>query len=226
MQYILQTLILFILIATLLKLSFWKFWQVALFGMICAVFIVGTCQWAILQSKTQLTDLLNNVKIMQNAAVLITLESTICFTFCFVELRAMFGIKKEKRWKPLLHWYSGLLIFPILFYLQTQLIFKMSGIDFTILSYSLAAIVAIAIPLLSFLFKRLCSEKELRLEVYFLVNLFVCIIGLITTVNGNATYASVKEPINMKGILLSAGLFVAFFTIGIFGNKYKWIFKK
>ena len=221
MEYILQILILFILIGSLLKLSFWKLWQAALFGLLCAAFIIGTCRWAILQSKTQLADFLNNTKIMQDAAVLITIESALCFAFCFSELRTIFGVKKEKRWRPLLYWYPGLLAFPVLFYLQTQLIFALPGSNFTLLSYMLACVVFIVLPLLSFLLKRLCPEKELRLEIYFLVNLFVCLIGLITTVNGNTSYAAAQEPFNIKAIILSFSLFAVFFVIGILLNKIK-----
>ena len=225
MQHILQILILFILMSCLLKLSFRKWWQSALFGLLCAGFVVGTAQWAIVQSKTQLADFFNNVRLMQDAAVLITAESALCFAFCFEELRELFGMKKRNWWKPLLSWYPGLLLFPVLFYLQTQLIFAMPGSDFTTLSYTLSGLVLIILSLLSFLLKRLCPEKELRLEIYFLVGLFVCIIGLITTVNGNTTYSVVKESLNIKAILLSLGLFIAFFVLGILGNRYKWIFK-
>jgi hypothetical protein len=226
MQYILQILILFILISSLLKLSFWKLWQVALCGLGCALFIIGTCRWAILQSKTQLMDFLNNAKIMQDAAVLITIESIIGFAFCFSELRAIFSLKKAKWWKPVLHWYPGLLLFSVLFYLQTQLIFAMPGVDFKALSYTLAATLFVALPLLSYLFKRLCPENELRLEVYFLVNLFVCIIGLISTVNGNTTYSTASESLNLKAIILSLGLFITLFILGILIDKYKLIFSR
>ena len=222
MQHILQILILFILTACLLKLSFWKWWQSALFALLCAGFIVVTAQWAIVQSKTQLSDFLNNTGVMQDAAVLITAESAICFAFCFAELRELFDTKKRNRWRQLLRWYPGLLPFPVLFYLQTQLIFAMPGSDFTALSYALAGFVLIMLPLLSFLLKRLCPEKELRLEIYFLVGLFVCAIGLITTVNGNTSYSAIKEPLNVRAILLSLSLFAMFFALGMLVNRYKW----
>jgi hypothetical protein len=225
MQYILQILILFILLGSLLKLSFWKGWQAVLFGLLCAVFIVGSCRWAVLQSKTQLFDWLGNTKVMQDAAVLITIDAALGFAFCFAELQALFGVKKERWWKPLLNGYPGLLLFPVLFYLQTELIFGMPGSDFSLLSYLLAAGVLVAFPLLSFLLKRFFPERELRLEVCFLVNLFVCIIGLITTVNGNTTYSAVREPVNIIAVLGSLGLFVLLFILGMLSNKYKWIFK-
>jgi hypothetical protein len=197
-----------------------------LFGLLCAVFIVITCQWAILQSKTQLADFLGNIKIMQDAAVLITIESTLCFAFCFAELREIYGIKKVKWWKSLLCLYPGVLLFPVLFYLQTQLIFALPGIGFTAVSYLLAAVVFVALPVGARLIAALLPEKEFRMETYFLVNLFICITGLITTVNGNVTYAGVKEPLNIKALLLSSGLFIAFFIAGIILNKMKYKFKK
>jgi hypothetical protein len=222
MQYIIQLLVFFILTGCLLKLSFWRLWQTVLFALLCAVFIIGTCQWAILQSKTQLSDFLNNAKTMQDAAVLVTIESAVCFAFCFAELRTIFGVKKEKWWKALLYWYPGLLLFPVLFYLQTQLIFGMPGTGFTTLSYTLAATVFVALPIGARLIAAWYPERELRLEIYFLVNLFVCIIGLITTVNGNTTYSTVKEPIDIKAILISSGLFIVFFIAGILLNKVKY----
>ncbi|MDR2475491.1 MAG: hypothetical protein LBD45_06505 [Bacteroidales bacterium] len=225
MQHILQILILFILTACLLKLSFWQWWQSALFGLLCAAFVAGTTQWAIVQSKTQLADLLNNVGVMQDVAVFITAESALCFAFCFAELRELFGAKKRNRWNSLLRWYPGLLLFPVLFYLQTQLIFAMPGNNFTWLSYVFAGVVLVMLPLLSFLLKHACPEKEVRLEIYFLVGLFVCIIGLITTVNGNTTYSAAKEPLNIKAVLLSLGLFTLFFVAGILLNKIKYKIK-
>ncbi|MDR1810654.1 MAG: hypothetical protein LBR34_09695 [Prevotella sp.] len=222
MAYIIQILLIFILLGSLLKLSFWKFRQAALFGAICAGFIVWTCQWAVLQSKTQLADFFNHTEALQNAAVLITIESALCFAFCFAELRKIFGVKREKWQNKLLYWYPGLLVFPVLFYLQTQLIFALPGTDFTLLSYLFAVLIFAALPLLSYLPKAFYREKELRLEVYFLVNLFICIIGLITTVNGNVTYLPAQTPLNINAIALSVAVFLLLFLAGIIWNKIKW----
>lgn len=216
---------LFILINCVLKLSFWKPWQAGIFSFICAAFIIWTCQYAILQSKTQLADYLKNTRIMQDAAVLVTIESAICFGFCFAALREMFG-KKTKRWIQPLYWYPSLLIFPVLFYLLTQIIFAMPGTDFTTISYLLATGIFIGLPALSYLVRHLYPEKEFRLEVYFLVSLFVCIIGLITTVNGNVTYAAVEESINIKALILSFVLFAMAFVIGFVWNRIKWTLKQ
>lgn len=225
MELIIQILMLFIVINCILKLSFWRPWQAALFGLVCAVFIVGTYQYAIQQSKTQINDYLQNTKALQDAAVLVTIESAICFAFCFAALRELFG-KTVKRWVRPLYWYPSLLIFPVLFYLLTQTIFSMTGTDFATIAYVLAAIVVMVFPLFSYGIRYLVPEKELRLEVHFLVSLFVCILGLLTTVNGNVTYAASEEPINLLALFSSIGLFVITFILGFFWNKIKWIIKQ
>lgn len=215
---------LFIIINCTLKLSFWKLWQAILFSCICALFIIGTCQFAITQSKTQLLDYLSNTRILQDTAVLITIESAICLGFCFAALRNLFG-KKNKPWLKPLYWYPSLLIFPTFFYLLTEIIFALPGIDFTKTSYYLAAGIFVAMPLSSYAAKQILPESELRLEVHFLISLFVAIIGLITTVNGNVVYAATQEPINLKAISLSFTLFAVTFLIGFLWNKYKWIIR-
>ena len=78
MELVISILILFILVNCLLKLSFWKGWQAALFGLICGIFITATYPVAILQSKTQLADYLQNTVALQNMAVIITLEAVVC----------------------------------------------------------------------------------------------------------------------------------------------------
>ncbi len=225
MEIIIQVLILFILINTILKLSFWKWWQAVIFGAICAIFVIWAQQYAIVQSKTQLHDYLSNRQALQDMAVLITVESAICFAFCFAALMTMFG-KKKKYWVRLLYWYPSLLLFPVLFYILTQAIFSLSGANFSTIAYTIAGITLAVIPLASYGIQLLLPEKELRLEVHFLVSLFVAILGLLTTVNGNVTYTAVKEPLNIRAILYSIGLFVVLFAIGYIWNKYKWKFKK
>lgn len=225
MEYIIQLLILFIIINCAIKLTFWKVWQVILFSAVCAGFIILSYPYAINQSKTQITAYLENARIMQDITVLVTIESVICFAFCFAALRELYG-RHSKRWVKPLYAYPSLLIFPALFYLLIHTIFSMAGTPFNTITYSMAAIVFILLPLLVLGIRWLLPEKELRLEVHFLVSLFVSIIGLISTVNGNIVYETAKEAFNMKALLLSLSLFVSLFIAGYLFNKYKWRFKR
>ena len=201
MQLIISILILFILINCVLKLSFWRIWQAALFGAVCGAFVIATYPYAILQSKTQLADYLQNTTAL---------------------LRGWFG-QQERWWVKPLKWYPSLLVFPVLFYLQTELVFSFPGTSFSAISYAFAAAVVVLFPLLCHLFRLLLPEKEMRLETHFLVSLFVCIIGLLTTVNGNVTYPAVDEPTNWRALGFAFGLFLVLFVLGALWNRIKWI---
>ena len=221
MELIIQILMLFIVINCILKLSFWKWWQAVTFSAVCAIFVLWAEQYAILQSKTQINDYLMNREALQDAAVLVTIESAICFAFCFAALRNLFG-RKVKRWLLPLYWYPSLLLLPVLFYILTQSIFSLSGVNFDTVSYVMAGTVFIILPLAAYGIKYMFPEKELRLEVHFLVSLFVAILGLLTTVNGNVTYAVAEEPVNFKALGLSLALFAIAFLIGYVWNKIRW----
>jgi hypothetical protein len=225
MELIIQTLMLFIGLNCILKLSFWKWWQSAFFGLICAGFVIATKQYAILQSKTQLLDYLANKTALENMAVLVTIESAICFGFCVAALRNFFGKRDQKKLLSL-YWYPSLMVFPVLFYVLTQTIFNMPGTDFNQISIILAVAFFLIFPLAGEGLKCLFPEQESRLEVHFLVSLFVCILGLLTTVNGNVTYAAAKEPINWIALGSSLGLFVVTFLLGYGWSKFKWLLFK
>ena len=206
MELIIHILMLFIVINCSFKLSFWKLWQTVIYSLIAGLFVAGTWQYAILQSKTQIADYLQNTEALQNMAIIITLESALCFGYCVAFLRGLYG-KKNLWWAELLRWYPSLLLFPVLFYYLTEAIFRLPGVDFSVTAWSLAGIVVIAIPLLSRLMKYLVPEDDL---------------GLLTTVNGKTTYAATEEALNWKAIILSIGLFVVLFLIGFAWNKLKW----
>ena len=194
-----------------------------MFGLLCGIFIIGIYPIAIQQSKTQLTDYLGNIKIMQDIAVLVTLEASLCFAYCFLISKKLYG-GKISRWGKILQWYVSVLIFPVLFLILTQVIYTLPGIKFETITYIMASIVTLAFPVLRYLLKKLIPEADFRIEVHFLVSLFVCVIGLIITVNGNVTYAAVEEPLNIKALLIAFLLFATTFFIGYIWNKLKWIY--
>ena len=221
MEQIILILMLFIAINCAFKLSLWRWWQAGIYSLIMAVFTVLAYPYAILQSKTQIADYLQNTEALQNMAVIITLESALCFGFCVTYLRGLYG-KKNPWWAKLLWWYPSLLLFPVVFYCLTEAIFTFVGIAFTTTAYIVAAIVLIAIPALAKAVQYLVPEKDLRLEIHFLVSLFVCILGLLTTVNGKAVYAAVDEPVNWNAVTLALSLFVILFIVGYVWSQIKY----
>ena len=100
MELIIHILMLFIVINCSFKLSFWKLWQTVIYSLIAGLFVAGTWQYAILQSKTQIADYLQNTEALQNMAIIITLESALCFGYCVAFLRGLYG-KKNLWWAAL-----------------------------------------------------------------------------------------------------------------------------
>lgn len=221
MEQIILILMLFIAINCTFKLSLWRWWQVGIYGLTIAIFAILAYPYAIQQSKTQIADYLQNKEALQNMAVIITLESAVCFGFCVTYLRGLYG-KKNPWWAKLLWWYPSLLLFPVVFYCLTEAIFTFVGIPFTTIAYVVAAAAFVTILVLSSVVKYLVPEKDLRLEIHFLVSLFVCILGLLTTVNGETVYAAVDEPFNWNAAVLALSLFVALFVVGYVWNQIKY----
>lgn len=225
MQLILNILIVFIIINTLIKLSFWKLWQVAIMGVLSAGFLLFAYTYAIEQSQVTIQQALENTKVLSNMAVLVSIEAGFCIGFCFLALRTLF-FGKESRGYKILKWYPSLLIFPVLFYLLTQSIFYFSGADF----FTTTTVLAIGVLLLiiggAYGIKELLPEEDFRLEVHFLTSLFITILGLISTTNGNTIYVPKSEPMNFTALGLTFLLFIGMFILGFFINKIWWRIRK
>ncbi len=221
MEYIIQVLILFITLNTLLKISFWRWWQAMLFAAIAGIFVLTLAPAAASQSKTQLETWMQTPVIMQNVAVLITLETLIILAFTFMRLRKTLGTNVKTDVMTPLNSYPGLLLFPVLFYTLTQLFFSLPGVAFETVARSMAAGVFLLIPLFSWGLSRLIPEEELRLEIQFIVSLFVCFIGLISTVNGETTYSPVNQTLDTHSLLLALSIFVVLLAWGFIRQKYR-----
>ena len=114
----------------------------------------------------------------------------------------------RKLWRGLLAIYPGLLIFPVLFSLEVSTIFFLPGVDFALVAWGLAAIVAVAFVALGFGLEFLLPERELRLELLFLLNILIAILGVIATVNGRTAcgrcgaVSDVLVPLGSRGASL------------------------
>lgn len=176
----------------LMKQTFRKAYFVAVSAVVCALFVGLAWPWAIEQSKNQIADWLADSALMLDLAVLLTLEVALQMTFCVVaaHIHTAGRVKPSVVWLyRLLRWFPGLLIFPVLFSLLVAAIFAMPGTSFPLVAWSLAAIVAVAIPLGRWALKRLLPEKEIRLELLFLTNALIALLGIIATVNGRTAVA-------------------------------------
>lgn len=167
---------------------------VGLSAAVCALFVGLMWPAAIEQSKSQIAAWLSDASLMLDTATVLTVDVALHMTFCVVAAQ----IQTSGRIRPLvlrvyrlLRWYPGVLIFPVLFSLLTYSIFSLPGVPFPLVSWGLGGVVLLSVALGSWGVKRLLPEREIRLELLFLSNALVGVLGVVATVNGRTAVAGV-----------------------------------
>lgn len=173
-----------------------KIYSVLFSAAVCALFVGLMWPYAIEQSKSQISDWLADSTLMLDVAVILSLEVVIQMAFCILAAH----IQTSGKVKPItiwiyrvLRWFPGVLIFPVLFSILVSAIFALPGVSFSLVAWILAAIVFVSIPLGSWILRWLLPEKEIRLELLFLANALIAILGVIATVNGQTAVAGISE---------------------------------
>lgn len=159
-------------------------------GVTCAVgalFVFMTWEYATLQSKTQIADWLADTKLMLDVAVLLTVDVAVQMVMCVLMAKKVAGNRLSRKAEVLLEltlWFPGILIFPVIFAMLVKMMFSFTGMDFSLIGWSCAAIVVIGLPLAVYAMKWLLREDDDRLELMFLINGLIAVLGIIATVNG------------------------------------------
>lgn len=201
----------------LLKQTFWQWTAVGVAAVIAAAFVLLTWPYAIEQSKTQIADWLHRPELMLNTAVVLTVEVALQMAFCLLSVHVANVHPVKKRMMlayRVLYWFAGVLVFPVLFFGLTQLIFALPGISFRTVAWGFAAFVLLAIPLGRWFIRWLLPETELRLELLFLTNALVAILGIVATVNGRTAVEGVAS-VNWAAFGGCVGIFIVGGLIGM-----------
>lgn len=207
----------------ILKQTYRKVYSVAFSAIVCALFVGLMWPYAIEQSKSQISDWLANSALMLDIAVILTLEVAVQMAFCVLSAH----IQTSGKVKPItiwvyrvLRWFPGVLIFPVLFSLLVSAIFAFPGVSFSLIAWVLAAIVFIVIPLAAWGVKWLLPEKEIRLELLFLSNALIAILGVIATVNGQTAVAGISD-VDWKALGGVVSLLICGLALGIIAYRIK-----
>lgn len=207
----------------ILKQTYRKVYSIAFSAIVCALFIGLMWPYAIEQSKSQISDWLANSALMLDIAVILTLEVAVQMAFCVLSAH----IQTSGKVKPItiwvyrvLRWFPGVLIFPVLFSLLVSAIFALPGVSFSLIAWGLAAIVFIVIPLAAWGVKWLLPEKEIRLELLFLSNALIAILGVIATVNGQTAVAGISD-VDWKALGGVVSLLICGLVLGIIAYRIK-----
>ena len=196
MEQIIYVLLLFIFLNCVMKLSLWQWWQRIIYSLVLGGFAYWSMDYAMLQSKTHIADYLQNTAVLQNMAIIVTIESVFCLAFTLTYLQNDDHTIRNKWWAKVLFWYPGLLMFPLV------------------------------LPLIAEGFRFLLPERDHRVEVHLLLSLFICILGLIATENGKIVYAVKEHPVDWLTLAFTLGGFALLFGLGWLLSRYRWLFRK
>ena len=196
METVVMVLMIVVCFNYLLKQTYRKLYFVLFSAAVSALFVGMMWPYAIEQSKTQIADWLNNPDLMRDTAVILSFDVILQLSYCMLAANMMTTGLVSRRTLYLykfLRWFPGIMIYPVLFSILVATIFAFPGTSFQGISWTLAVIVAVAVPAGAYGIKWLLPEKDLRLEILFLTNALIAILGVISTVNGQNTVAGQNE---------------------------------
>lgn len=176
-----------------LKQTFRPTGAMACSALLGALFVGLAWPYAIEQSKTQLADWLADTARMLDVAVVLTIEVALQLAFCILAAHIQTSGPMRRRTVAayrLLRWFPGLLVYPVLYSLLVAALFALPGLPFARTAWTLAGTVLVATPLAARALKRLLPEKDIRLELLFLSNALIALLGVVATVNGRTAVAA------------------------------------
>lgn len=196
METVVKLAMVLVSLSFVLKLTGYKLRQLLLMALLCALFVGLSWQFAAEQSKTAIASWLSDRELMQDIAVLMTLDVALQMAYCLMAVNLMNSGPLKRRTVlvyKLLRLFPGIMVFLVLFSLLVSCVFAFPGVSFALISWSMAAAVLVLLPLAVLGVRKLLPEKEIRLELLFLSNALTAALGVIATVNGTTASESVDS---------------------------------
>lgn len=221
MEIVVIVIMMMVGVSFILKLSCHGLAGRLVLALLAAVFIILACDAAASQSKTQIKEWLGEPELMLDMSVLLTIDVAFQICYCVLAARSLHDAlpKTQAILLKVTLWVPGLLVFPTLFAMLTELIFTFTGTDFASIAWGLAGVVAIALPLMAALTRWLIPETEIRLEMIFMVNLLIAALGIVATVNGRTAAAGTSE-VEWGALAGFAVILLAGLGAGLLLNRY------
>lgn len=196
METVVKLAMVLVSLSFVLKLTGYKLCQLLLMTLLCALFVGFSWQFAAEQSKTAIASWLSDRELMQDIAVLMTLDVALQMAYCLMAVNLMNSGPLKRRTilvYKLLRLFPGIMVFLVLFSLLVSCVFAFPGVSFSLISWCMAAAVLVLLPLAVLGVRKLLPEKEIRLELLFLSNALTAALGVIATVNGTTASESVDS---------------------------------
>lgn len=221
METVVMIIMLLVYFNFILKLTWHRTVGMAVLSVLLLLFAGFTYEAASTQSKAQIDLWLSQPDLMLDTSVILTVDVAFQIFFCVMMAIKLDGVlnRRQEIMFQISYWIPGLLLFPVLYSMLVELIFAMPGTDFAVIGWGCGAAVMVLSPALALGLRWLLPEKDLRLELMFLVNLLTAALGIIATVNGRTAAAGTNkvEWDSLAGIL---AILLTGAVAGVFVNKY------
>lgn len=182
MEYVIHLSALFCIVSCLLKCSFYSRRGIIAAALAWALFAKLVTPLLTELSRTEWESWFASRRQMLDLTVCVVLEASLMLGFCFNKVspesssRSGWSARIVRR---LLGLYPGLLAGGALCHLSLWLLYSVPGLDFSLFSWMAATITFIlfwgGIQLTRFLL----NEEEVRLELLFIVNMLLIVLGII-----------------------------------------------
>lgn len=183
MEDLIPILAFFAILSFLLKISFYPRPCILAAVLGCAAFVWFVTPWLTDIPKTALTELVSSRPLLLNLSVCAVLEAVVMIAFCFsrIPITATRHKSLNRVMALCLKVYPGLLVFGAISYVLMTSLFTFPGMDFDSLSLIAAMLVFPVMCGGVWVLRRLFGQESIRLEMLFLVNLFIVILCIIAT---------------------------------------------
>ena len=222
MEILIFILMMLVVLNCAMKTSLWTFWPRVAFALLLGAFAYWSIDYAMVQSKTQIENWLHREDVLQGMAIIVTLESAIGVMYCFSCFTDDGKRPRRRLIRLLLHAYPSLLVFPVVFYGLTKLLFLQVGMDFSTTSLIYAfAVIAVSL-LCAALARWLLPPKDLRIEAHLWLTVMVCVLSLLLTQSGEIVYRSNVSAVDWTSVALILAAAAIVVAVGFIGSKLKW----
>ena len=217
METLVLVMMILVCFSFVLKQTFHGVKEIMVIAVLVAFFVGLSWPFAIEQSKTQIAAWIADQKLMLDMAVLLSVDVALTMLFCVhhVDLKTSEHVSRRKwMFYIALKYFPGLLVFPVLFSLLVMVIFMLPGMSFQVVAWTLAVVLLVLTPALTYVLRWLLPERPIRLELLFLVEVLLGLMGIVGTVNGNTAVAGINS-VDLKSLLGVVGIVIVGMALGL-----------
>ncbi len=187
----------------------------AVFAAVCALFVWLAGGYAVRVNKLSVIRFFDDLAVMQNLNVLLTLHLFFTLGFAAAKMQKVFGLKYGAFFIRYWEYMPPLMVFPALFYFYVVLLFSFAGTSFGLIGTVVALLAFLVLGGGAYLLREAVPETELRTELLLVIELLLFVLMVCSTVfHPSATLFSVSSAPDWRSFFYMAGTVTVLFWLG------------